>query len=83
MASMSWRFLGCSAAIRDLLASVDCLLPRLRAARHVPPILLRGETGTGKGLLARTIHERGPRARGPFCASQLPCRARVWAETIG
>ena len=29
-------------------------------------MLLQGETGTGKGLVARVIHESGPRAQGPF-----------------
>ena len=33
---------------------------------HVPTVLLLGETGTGKGLVARGMHESGPRARGPF-----------------
>jgi two-component system, NtrC family, response regulator AtoC len=33
---------------------------------HVPTTLVMGETGTGKGLVARAIHECGPRARGPF-----------------
>src|SRR5215471_634110 len=32
----------------------------------VPTLLLQGETGTGKGLVARVIHESGPRATGPF-----------------
>ena len=35
-------------------------------ARRLPPILLEGETGTGKGLLAAAIHHSGPRAAAPF-----------------
>jgi DNA-binding NtrC family response regulator/tetratricopeptide (TPR) repeat protein len=34
--------------------------------RMVPTLLLQGETGTGKGLVARMVHEGGPRAAGPF-----------------
>jgi transcriptional regulator with PAS, ATPase and Fis domain len=32
----------------------------------IPTLLLQGETGTGKGLVARTIHDSGPRTHGPF-----------------
>ncbi|MBQ0834127.1 MAG: sigma-54-dependent Fis family transcriptional regulator [Marinobacter sp.] len=41
-------------------------LPRYAASRE--PVLVRGETGTGKELVARALHGLGPRAQGPFVA---------------
>src|SRR5688500_4463329 len=39
-----------------------------RAAAVDAPVLLLGESGTGKGVLARAIHEASPRAKGPVVA---------------
>jgi NtrC-family two-component system response regulator AlgB len=43
-----------------------------KAAVSDATILLRGESGTGKGVLARAVHLRSPRAAGPFVTVHCP-----------
>jgi DNA-binding NtrC family response regulator/pimeloyl-ACP methyl ester carboxylesterase len=52
------------AALREQIARI--LARQADSARRQPPVLILGETGTGKGLVASTLHRAGPRASGPF-----------------
>jgi DNA-binding NtrC family response regulator/tetratricopeptide (TPR) repeat protein len=60
------EMLGQSSAIEGVRETMRRLLGLQQAGRRPPAILLQGETGTGKGLVARTIHRMGPRSRGRF-----------------
>ena len=61
-----WSMLaGDCDAMRHTIAMVQQLLKR-SAKRGAPPILIAGETGTGKGLLARCIHYNSVRRNGPM-----------------
>jgi hydrogenase-4 transcriptional activator len=51
---------GSDGGLRDVMAGVR------RVCQTDAPVLLLGETGTGKELVAREIHNRSHRARGPF-----------------
>src|SRR5213083_2575116 len=53
--------LGVSPAIRELGRQIELL-----AASERSTVLLTGESGTGKGWVARVIHHLSPRASGPF-----------------
>jgi two-component system, NtrC family, response regulator AtoC len=54
--------LGNSPPIRHVLDQVR----QIAALDETPPVLITGETGTGKGLVARSLHQSGPRAAKPF-----------------
>ena len=58
------EFVGESAALRQVLSLVS---------EAAPTVLIEGETGTGKGLAARMVHDQSGRRTGPFV--QVNCGA--------
>jgi transcriptional regulator with GAF, ATPase, and Fis domain len=56
----------------DLIGSGPSMREVFRRIERVAPtdvsVLISGETGTGKELVAREVHRRSPRAQGPFVA---------------
>jgi len=52
--------IGASTPMRELFAQMS------RVAQSDAPVLILGETGTGKELVARAIHDASSRAAGPF-----------------
>jgi DNA-binding NtrC family response regulator len=59
------ELLGHSPAMLDVWKRVG------RAAAVNDPVLILGETGTGKELVARAIHRHSPQSQGPFIAVNL------------
>ena len=56
------QLLGGSAAMNEVRAQIQ------RLARSMAPVSIAGESGSGKELAARLIHQSGPRAAQPFVA---------------
>jgi DNA-binding NtrC family response regulator len=59
--------IGQSDEMRQIYNIIEAVAP------SSAPVLIDGESGTGKELVARAIHQKSPRARGPFIA--LNCGA--------
>ncbi len=70
------RPLGARGSMQHALALAD------RAARCDLNVLLLGETGVGKEVLARRIHETSARAKGPFVALHCGAIPETLAESM-
>jgi len=68
-------FVGTSPAVRELAREAAVAL------RSEGPILIQGETGSGKGVLARWLHEQGPRREEPFVDLNCAGLAREFLES--
>ena len=70
--------IGESPAVATLRAQVARLLERRTPVGRLPAVFISGETGVGKGLLAKLLHRHGPRAEGPF----VPVNCAAIPETL-
>jgi DNA-binding NtrC family response regulator len=68
-------FVGTSAAVRELAREAAMAL------RSEGPILIQGETGSGKGVLARWLHEQGSRRDEPFVDLNCAGLSREFLES--
>ncbi len=60
VSDLGGRILSRAPAMADIVRAVS------RYAAHKQTVLVLGESGTGKELIARALHDSGPRAAGPF-----------------
>ncbi len=70
--------------IPGLIGSAPCMLRLAKEVRRMAqlsfPVVVRGETGSGKELVARALHDLGPRAQQPFVAVNAAALPRELAE---
>ncbi|MDB4965016.1 MAG: polymerase sigma factor 54 [Myxococcales bacterium] len=69
------RLMGRSLVMRELFTILE------RVSRSSAPVLIEGETGTGKELCAEAIHQASGRADGPFAVCDLAGVPRTLIES--
>lgn len=70
-----WELIGQHRSIRELRETIDMV-----ANDGYSSVLIRGETGTGKEVVARAIHSRGWRRHAPFVPVALPALSPTLVE---
>jgi two-component system response regulator HydG len=73
---------ACRVRCEDLIGASHCMQQLFKLIEQVAtfdsPVLLRGETGTGKELVAKAIHATSERCAGPF----VPINCGAFTETL-
>ncbi len=73
---------ACRVRCEDLIGASHCMQQLFKLIEQIAtfdsPVLLRGETGTGKELVARAIHAMSERSAGPF----IPINCGAFTETL-
>jgi len=69
------EFVARSEAMRQVVALVE------RGAASAAPVLIDGETGTGKDVVARALHGRGPRRAAPFLVQNCAALGETLLES--
>jgi two-component system response regulator AtoC len=65
--------------LRDQLGKI--LAADIRLQSRLPPVLITGETGTGKSSIARWLHRNGPRSAQPFVEVNCSVLSETLAES--
>ena len=69
------KIIGSSKAMRDVLKLLD------KIVLTEEPVLITGDSGTGKELIARAVHAHGPRAKQPFLSENCAALTETLLES--
>lgn len=69
------KFIGESRAMKDVFGLIEKVSPEKSS------VIVTGQSGTGKEMVARTIHELSPRSKGPFVAINCSAIAPTLMES--